>query len=133
MNNGFLTEYYILAADGTELSEQEASTTAAGSESVDVTPVETIILGIGTVFVGLISIIIICAITGYLCNLGKKDAADETPAAPPANANVSTAPAAVSKEIEVNRGELAAVIAAAIAEETNTDIAGIKILSIKRV
>ena len=131
MNNGFLTEYYILAADGTELSEQESSTTAAESESVDVTPVETIILGIGTVFVGLIAIIIICAITGYLCNLGKKDATDETPAAAPANAN--TAPAAVSKEIEVNRGELAAAIAAAIAEETNTDIAGIKILSIKRV
>lgn len=131
MNNGFLTEYYILAADGTELSEQESSTTASESESVDVTPGETTILGMGTVFVGLIAIIIICAITGYFCNLGKKDESDETPAAAPANAN--TAPAAVSKEIEVNRGELAAAIAAAIAEETNTDIAGIKILSIKRV
>lgn len=130
MNNGFLTEYYILAADGTQLSEQESSATATES-SVDVTPVETTILGVGTVFVGLVAIIIICAIMGFFCNLGKKDVSDETPAAAPANANA--APAAVSNEIAVDRGELAAAIAAAIAEETNTDIAGIKILSIKRV
>lgn len=134
MNTDFLSEYLILASDGSELSSGESATeeSTASEKDFDVTPTETILLGVGTVFVGLIAIIIICKITGYLCNLGSKSA-DEPSAEKAAAPAVQTPVAAKSIDSTVDRGELAAAICAAIAEETGTDAAGIRILSIKKV
>lgn len=83
-------------------------------------------IGLGTVFVGLIVIVLICKLTGILCNLNtvKTETAEQTETQPA----VQTAPAVIE-----NRGELAAAIAAAVAEDLGTDVSGIRILSIKKI
>ena len=82
------------------------------------------LMGMGTVFFGLICLIVLTMIMGKL--VGGRAASAPAPAAP---APVSAAPAAV----EPNRQEMAAAIAAAIAEELGTDITGIRILSMKKL
>ncbi len=81
-----------------------------------------VVMGIGTVFVVLILIIALCYLLGLICRAGAKEdeAAEKTP--------VSAAPAAIP-----NRAELAAAIAAAIAEYSGTDASAIRILSIKKL
>ncbi len=77
-------------------------------------------MGIGTVFVGLILLIILCKIIGFFCQLsGRKS-------------SVSEQPKAVSNEIE-NRGEIIAAVATALAEELGTDVSAIRILSFKKI
>lgn len=84
-----------------------------------------VIIGLVTVFVGLIAIILICKLTGYLCNISVNAAPKaEQPAVP-------AAPAAAP--VTENRGELAAAISAAVAEELGTSVSGIRIVSIKKV
>lgn len=81
-------------------------------------------IGIGTVFVGLICLILICYITSAIVRMfAKKDKVEETPA--PEKASV---PAQVS-----NKGEFAAAVAAAIAEDIGTDVTGIRIKSVKKL
>lgn len=85
------------------------------------------LLGIGTVFIGLICLILLCKIVGLLTN--KKSAASKNPSAPV----VSAAPVAkVSQTIE-NREEIIAAVSAAIAEELGTDISALRILSFKKI
>ena len=78
------------------------------------------LMGMGTVFFGLICLIVLTTLLGRLCGQKQQSA----PAA------VSTAPAAVSAG---DQQELIAAVSAAIAEELGTDITGIRILSIKKV
>ena len=79
------------------------------------------LMGIGTVFVGLVCLIDLTTLMGRI--LGRARIPAAVPAPVPA---VSTAP-------ETNREELVAAISAAIAEELGTDISGIRILSMKKV
>lgn len=87
-----------------------------------------VLLGLGTVFVGLICIIIMCVLMGKIVRLlegkGEKIEVASAPAAA-----VPTAPAA---EIP-NRPELVAAIACALAEELGTDVSAIRICSLKKV
>ena len=78
------------------------------------------LMGMGTVFFGLICLIVLTTLLGRLCGQKQQSA----PAA------VSPAPAAVSAG---DQQELIAAVSAAIAEERGTDITGIRILSIKKV
>jgi len=81
-----------------------------------------VLMGVGVVFVGLVSLIIICTLLGYVVRAfekGKKPSAAQT------------APATQSAPIE-NKQELIAAIAAAIAEDLGEDVSAIKILSIKK-
>ena len=78
------------------------------------------LMGMGTVFFGLICLIVLTTLLGRVC--GQKQ--QSSPAA------VSPAPAAVSAG---DQQELIAAVSAAIAEELGTDITGIRILSIKKV
>ena len=78
------------------------------------------LMGMGTVFFGLICLIVLTTLLGRLCGQKQQSA----PAA------VSPAPAAVSAG---DQQELIAAVSAAIAEELGTDITGIRILSIKKV
>lgn len=87
-----------------------------------------VVIGLGTVFVGLIAIVLICKLTGYLCNLSVNAAPK---AEQPAASAVPAAPAAAP--VTENRGELAAAISAAVAEELGTSVSGIRIVSIKKV
>ena len=77
------------------------------------------LMGMGTVFFGLICLILLTTILGRVC--GNKQKVSEAIAPVPAGAS------------EPNRGELAAAISAAVAEELGADITGIRILSIKKV
>lgn len=79
------------------------------------------LMGMGTVFFGLICLIVLTMIMGKV--VGGRTA----PAAAPAP--VPAAPAAQ----EPNRQELVAAVSAAIAEELGTDITGIRILSMKKL
>ena len=78
------------------------------------------LMGMGTVFFGLICLIVL---TTLLVRVGGQKQ-QSAPAA------VSPAPAAVSAG---DQQELIAAVSAAIAEELGTDITGIRILSIKKV
>lgn len=81
------------------------------------------LMGMGTVFFGLICLIVLTSLMGRIT--GHSEATAPAAAAP---ANFA-APAAS----EPNRQELIAAVSAAIAEELGTDITGIRILSIKKV
>lgn len=86
-------------------------------------------MGMGTVFVGLICIIILISLMGKIINAVVKDKPAKpavTTAAPVA------APAPVSAGIP-NRPEFVAAVSAAIAEDLGTDISKIRIESIKRI
>lgn len=83
-----------------------------------------VVMGLATVFIGLICIIALCYLMSYVVRK-----IDQRKPAEPA-AEVSAAP--VPQAIE-NRGELVAAISAAIAEELGKDVSGIRILSIKRL
>ncbi len=81
-------------------------------------------IGIGTVFVGLISIIVLCYIMSAIVKLFEKGNKKEK--APSVQVAANNAP------ID-NKQELVAVSCALIAEELGTDVKNIKVLSFKRV
>ena len=77
------------------------------------------LMGMGTVFFGLICLIVLTTLLGRLCGHRRQDAA-------PAAAVPAPAPAA-------DQQELIAAVSAAIAEDLGTDITSIRILSIREV
>ena len=82
-----------------------------------------VIMGLGTVFIGLISIIVICLIMGALCKTFiKENKAEPVKAVAP-----------VSQVPVENKQEIIAACCAAVAEELGTDVSGIKVVSFKRV
>lgn len=81
-------------------------------------------LGIGTVFVGLIAIIVLCYIMSAVVKLFEKGNKKEQVSSVQANQN--NAPIA-------NKQEIVAASCAVIAEELGTDVKNIKVLSFKRV
>ena len=89
---------------------------------MDYSSVFVCLMGMGTVFFGLICLIVLTTLMGKLC------APRQSAAAPVAAAAAAPVPAA-----EPNRQEMIAAISAALAEELDTDITGIRILSIKKV
>lgn len=92
-----------------------------------------IIMGLGTVFIGLICIIVICYIMGAVIRAFEKNKLQtEAPQRTDTKPAQSEHPAASSALIE-NKGELIAAISAVIAEELGEDVEAIRIKSIKRV
>ncbi len=84
----------------------------------------TMLLGIGTVFVGLIVLIFITKLSSaIIIAIEKKKSASA-----PAVAAVDEQEAAIP-----NRGTLVAVVAACVAEVMGKDISGLRIVSLKRV
>lgn len=88
-----------------------------------------VLLGIGTVFVGLIAIIILCKVISWCCQLGAK----KEDVIPPAAPSVPAPAAAPVKAVIPNRGEVVAAIATAIAEDLGADVSAIRILSIEQL
>ena len=74
-------------------------------------------MGMGTVFFGLICLIVITYSMSYLCETGHRS-------------STATAPTPADEPIGP---ELVAAISAALAEDLGTDITGIRILSMKKV
>ncbi len=80
-------------------------------------------MGIGTVFVGLICIIILCKIIGAICMASEKKGTAKLD---------ETAPVVANEPIQ-NRQEIIAAVSAVIAEELGKDISAIRILSFKKI
>ena len=84
-------------------------------------------LGLGTVFVGLICIIILCKLMSAICSkIGKNPTQ-------PAVVVPSAAPAAPIEASIPNRQEFIAAVSAVIAEEMGTDVSKIRILSVQKI
>lgn len=84
-------------------------------------------LGLGTVFAGLIAIIIICKLIGLFCNIGNKQKPDTS-------ITTNSEPVKTTEKVEIpNRRETVAAIAAAVAEDLGTDVSAIRILSIEKI
>ena len=79
------------------------------------------LMGLGTVFVGLVCIILLVTLMNYVC---RKSEGKSAPA--PAAATVDAPKAGVGPE-------LIAAVSAAIAEEMGTDISAIRIISMKQI
>lgn len=77
-------------------------------------------MGVGTVFLGLVCIVLLCLIMSAICR-----AAERKP-------DTAAAPASAEKPIE-NRQEIIAAVSAALAEEMGTDISAIRIHSFKKL
>ena len=87
-----------------------------------------ILMGMGIVFIGLICIIFVCMFMSFLVRKLEKKPTEKAEAQQPiVSANAPTASPIPS------RPELAAAMAAAIAEYSGKDISGIRILSIKKL
>lgn len=82
-----------------------------------------VVMGIGTVFVGLVCIIIICKIMSLFFVGSKKT---ET------KAEVKQAPAVQNTVIE-NRQEIIAAVTAVCAEEMGKDISALRVVSFKKL
>ena len=80
------------------------------------------LMGMGTVFFGLICIVALCYAMSAVCR--RTERRKTVPAVPAASA----VPAETG-----DRGELVAAVSAALAEELGTDISGIRILSLKKL
>ena len=84
-----------------------------------------VVMGIGTVFVGLICIIILCKIMGvFLAGSNKTEKKAATP--------VQSAPVAQNAVIE-NRQEIIAAVTAVCAEEMGKDISALRVVSFKKL
>jgi Na+-transporting methylmalonyl-CoA/oxaloacetate decarboxylase gamma subunit len=85
-----------------------------------------VVMGIATVFIGLICIILLCNILGVLCKaLVKEDKAPEVKNA------VASAPQ--NLPMPENKQEILAAVCAVIAEELGTEVEALKVVSFKRV
>lgn len=90
----------------------------------EVSSLFVVLMGIGTVFFGLICIIALSTAMSAICrSMGGTSAAQ--PAAPAAPA--------VRTDAIPNRQAMIAAISAAIAEEEGTDLSAIRILSVKKL
>jgi Na+-transporting methylmalonyl-CoA/oxaloacetate decarboxylase gamma subunit len=76
------------------------------------------LMGIGTVFFGLICLVLLTKLMSLLCGAGQQAVPAAVPAVP---------------IVEPDRTELIAAVSAAIAEDLGTDITGIRILSVKKL
>ena len=82
------------------------------------------LMGMGTVFVGLICIVFICMLMSFVVKLFSKKSANETVKAPAVN--TSAAPIA-------NKQEIVAAVCAVIAHETGAEAKNIRVLSFKKI
>ena len=90
-----------------------------------------VLMGMGTVFFGLVCLIVLTTIMGRV--LSKFAPAAPAPAARPVPAAAGPAVPAGQSPDPAERPVLAAAISAALAEELGTDISGLRILSMRRV
>jgi len=87
------------------------------------------IIGIGTVFIGLILLILISYIMSAVCRTFAKPEQASKPTAKNAGAPVQSA----SSNDVANKQEIVAGVCAVIAEELGTDVSNIKVTSFKKL
>ena len=89
-------------------------------------------LGIGTVFLGLVCIVILCSLVSFLCRKALGDGKNDAPASAPAAAPAPVAAPAPAAPI-ANRSKIVAAVSAVIAEELGTDVSAIRVKSFKKI
>ena len=82
------------------------------------------LMGLGTVFLGLICVILLCMLMSAVCK--KFDKPGEVPTV------IESAPT-VTKPTITNRQEFIAAVSAVIAEDLGTDVSAIRIVSVKEI
>lgn len=91
-----------------------------------------VLMGLATVFIGLICIILLIMIVSALCRISSS-VAPQSQAKDTAPTSVTpVAPVAQATAGQIERGELVAVVSAAIAEELGTDVSAIRIVSLQK-
>lgn len=85
-----------------------------------------VLMGLGTVFAGLLCIILLVFLMSWVCNRTAAPAAPKAASAP-APTGVAAVPASTVTP------SMIAAIAAAIAEDMGTDVSAIRIVSVKKV
>ena len=85
-----------------------------------------VLMGLATVFIGLIAIIIVCSIMSMLVRAFSKGKTEEKTSVP------AVAPA-VNNGFIADRDKIVVAISAAIAEEIGEDAGAIRILSLKKI
>lgn len=98
----------------------------AGQTEPDI--LNVVLIGVGVVFVGLICIVLLCKVIGWIFGAKKEKTKAEASVKPSA----STTAVAAEEPIE-NRQQIIAAVSAAIAEDLGTDISHIRILSFKKI
>lgn len=86
------------------------------------------LMGIGTVFFGLICIIVLVWLTGKICSIFSKPQT-----ASQGNGEVSSVKSASQSKAIENKQEIVAGVCAAIAEELGEDVSNIKVTSFKKL
>lgn len=104
----------------------EAVETAAESAVQNLSTPMVILLGFGTVFIGLIALIFIVKLMSVVYGSVAKKKPAEVPA-------VKAAPAPAAAETIENREQVIAAASAAIAETMGKDVSAIRIVSVKKV
>ena len=123
---GYYHKTMLMKGESTMLLLETAVTTTELSGAF------VVAMGMGTVFIGLICIILLIKVMSLIINGVAKDEAAK-PAERTASPVAPAAPAVpVPAEIP-NRAEFVAAVSAAIAEDLGTDISKIQIVSIKRI
>jgi len=79
------------------------------------------LMGMGTVFFGLIILILLTYLMSSLCRRGRKQP------------EVFASPSSEPQSAAPDRLEMVAAVSAALAEELGTDVSGIRILSMKKL
>ncbi len=83
------------------------------------------VMGVATVFIGLIALIFICYISSAVCRIFVKPASEN-------NAPKAPVQGSGSGNNIPNKGEIVAAACAAIAEELGEDVKNIKVVSFKK-
>ncbi|MDO4493246.1 MAG: OadG family protein [Clostridia bacterium] len=115
------------AQEQAALANTNTETVAADAKPGVADIANVFVRGLGTVFVGLVALIVIIKIMGALCVKFIKEAPKAAPAAKKA------APAPAANDAIANRGEFIAAVSAAIATVMGKDVGAIRIVSVKKV
>ena len=86
------------------------------------------VMGIGTVFAGLIALVFICYIMSLVCKVFAKPAAAKVQP----SRNQSAPAVNTGSDVIANKGEIVAAACAVIAEELGEDVKNIKVVSFKK-
>ena len=118
-----LEKLFCLTAYANPAATPAADAAQAVAETAEPAAMTVFGFGFGLVFIGLIAIIIICKIMGWLCQAFIKE--EKAPKEKKAKG---------TKKLEIpNKGEFVAAVSAALAEEMGKDVSAIRILSIKKL
>lgn len=130
-NHGF---FINILRKGSEKSMHAPLTTLMTTGAEDPSNLFVVLMGLCTVFLGLICIILIIELmTGLTRKLGSPEPKAAAPTAPAAPVAPVATPAPTVEAPIANREELVAAVCAAVAEELGTDVSALRVVSFRKV